>query len=220
MLAPRQFSMRETKAFTLIALAFVILILVLLVLLFILELKRWKREAAGETCRQNLKLVGLAYRTWNTGSSDEYPQQVEVKLGGSKEDLIAGRLFLHFRTMSNELSTPKILVCPADKQKLVAQSFGEGFSNTNVSYFASLNASESYPQTFLSGDRNLSLPDRPVASGILVLTTNSPLRWTKAIHDSCGNVGLGDGSVQMFDQKKLAVGVLNQAMETNRLVLP
>ena len=169
----------------------------------------------------NLKQVGLAYRVWSLSQTD-YPQGVEVKSGGSKESLTAGHLFLHFRTMSNELSTPKILVCPADKQKIVAPSFGQGFSNTNVSYFASLDANEAYPQTYLSGDRNLALAGRAVAPGALGLTTNppTPLSWTKAIHDSCGTVGLADGSIHQFDQNSLAAAVLDQGMATNRLVLP
>jgi len=76
--------------------------------------------------------------------------------------------------MSNELTTPKILVCPADKEKVPATSFGAGFSDTNSSYFVSLDASETYPQTFLTGDRNLAVAGKAAQPGTLVLTTNPP----------------------------------------------
>ena len=97
-----------------------------------------------------------------------------------------------------------------------------GFCPTNISCLASLDAQDTYPQSVLSGDRNLAVVGRAIAPGMLVLDTNSPtpLRWTRAIHGSCGNIGLADGSVEMLNQKRLAAAVLDQGMATNRLVLP
>jgi len=214
-------SMRS-KAFTLIELALVIATLALLVLVVILGLAANKGKSLRLKCCDNLKQVGLSYRTWTMDSSDRYPQAVEVRYGGSKELLEAGQLSRHFTTMSNELSTPKVLVCPADREKEPAESFQWGFSITNISYFASQDAAEQYPQTILSGDRNLALAGKSVSSGMLVLTTNSllPLSWTKTVHDSKGLFGLADGSVQLIDQQKLPAIVQNQDLETNRLVMP
>ena len=209
------------QAFTLIELAVIIFVLILVVVAIIPGIRAAKRSALRRDCVNNLKQVGLAYRTWPTGS--KFPQSVEVTNGGSKEWLAAGQLFLHYRTMSNELTTPKILICPADNLKVPATSFGAGFSDTNSSYFVSCDASETYPQTLLTGDRNLALSGKAVQAGMLILTTNSPaaLSWTKSIHDSCGNICLGDGSVQQFsDQKRLNAAVRYQDLATNRLVLP
>ena len=135
---------------------------------------------------------------------------------------MAGQISLHFGRMSNELESVKVLVCPADQEKSAAQSFAEGFTNANVSYFASLDAQETYPQTFLSGDRNLALDGKNVRQGIQILTTNlsRALSWTRTIHNKCGNIGLGDGSVQRLDQHSLVEAFLNQGMITNRLVFP
>jgi hypothetical protein len=182
-----------------------------------------KRAALRRDCVNNLKQVGLSYRTWPQGSQNEFPQSVAVTNGGSKEWLAAGQLFLHYRTMSNELTTPKILVCPADNLKVPATSFGAGFSDRNSSYFVSCDASETCPQTFLTGDRNLAVSGKAVQAAMLILSTNSPaaVSWTKSIHDSCRNICLGDGSVQQFfDQARLNAAVRYQDLATNRLVLP
>jgi type II secretory pathway pseudopilin PulG len=211
------------QAFTLIELAVLIFVLILVVVATIPGIRAAKRSALRRDCVNNLKQVGLAYRTWPQDSTDEFPQSVAVTNGGSKEWLAAGQLFLHYRTMSNVLTTPKILVCPADNLKVPAASFGAGFSDTNSSYFVSWDASETYPQTFLTGDRNLALSGKAAQAGVLILSTNSPavLSWTKSIHDSCGNICLGDGSVQQFfEQKRLNAAVRYQDLATNRLVLP
>lgn len=219
-------SMRQhgqtTAAFTLIEAAIVLLIVAIFLLLFIPGLKTAKRRALAENCRDNLKMIGLAYRTWSTGSSDSYPQAVEIKYGGSKEWVSAGQLFRHFSTMSNELITPKILLCPADYERRDSTSFSLGFSNTNISYFVSLDAADTEPQTFLSGDRNLVLRSKTPTPGILILTTNppTPVCWSKDLHVSCGNIGLGDGSVQTWDRQQLVAGVINQGIATNRIVFP
>ena len=123
--------------------------------------------------------------------------------------------------MSNELSTPKVLVCPRDKAKTVAKDFASGFSDKNVSYFVGTDATEIYPQMFLSGDRNLAFQGQPIKPGLFVLTTNTTsLGWAKGLHYPCGNIGLADGSVQFWDAKQSAAAVHNQGLATNLLVFP
>jgi len=213
---------RKSAAFTLIELAVILLVLVILLFLLIPELKTAKKRALHTACLDNLKMVGLAYRTWPQSQSDHYPQAIEVKYGGSKEWVTGGQLCQHFSTMSYELRTPRILFCPADYQRRASDSFGPGFNNTNISYFVGLDAVDIHPETFLCGDRNLGIRSRTPTPGILVLTTNppTPVSWSKELHVSCGNVGLGDGSVQWWDQKQLVAGVMNQGIATNRLALP
>src|SRR5580765_8130949 len=130
---------RTAHAFTLIELAVIILVLILIVVAFIPGLSMGKRMSLRKDCVNNLKRVGLAYRTFSLNGGDLYAGAIEVKDGGTQEYLAAGQLNLHYRTLSNQLTTPKILVCPADAEKTVATSFGPGFSDTNASYFASMN---------------------------------------------------------------------------------
>jgi competence protein ComGC len=212
----------KSAAFTLIELAVILVVLVILLFLLIPELKTAKKRALHTACVDNLKMVGLAYRTWSTDSGDSYPQAVDVKLGGSKEWITAGQVSRHFTAMSYGLGSPKTLLCPADYQRRASASFSSGFSNTNISYFVGLDAEDTQPQTLLCGDRNLVLRSRTPTPGILILTTNPtpPVSWSKDLHVSCGNVGLGDGSVQWWDQKQLVAGVMNQGIATNRIALP
>jgi len=124
--------------------------------------------------------------------------------------------------MSNELSTPKVLVCPADKGKVTATNFSSGFSDTNVSYFVGLDGKDTYPQMLLSGDRNLATNGRALKPGLFLLDTNdtSALGWTRAIHTSKGNIALADGSVQFIDGATLQTAARNQEWVTNRLAIP
>ena len=187
---------RKYWAFTLIELLVIILIVVLLIPCLIFSMNLNKSAALRQNCQNNLKMVGLAYRTWALDGGDASAQGVETNRGGSKEWLLSGQIPFHYRTMSNELSTPRILVCPADKERVFAQSFGKSFGNMNISYFASLDARDAYPQMFLSGDRNLAVAGKVLAPGLNILTTNSAaaLSWTRTHHNKRGNVGLADGS--------------------------
>jgi len=99
-------------------------------------------------CVNNLKQIGLAARIFATDNNDVLPP-----------DWLA---------MTNELSTPKILVCPADTGRQVAPNW-TSFSAANISYqFLNPNGSETEPQ---------------------VVLTRCP------IHN---NVGLSDGSVHQL----------------------
>ena len=108
-------------------------------------------KAMSIQCVNNLKQIGLSARVWanddpyNLGRQDVFPP--------------------NFLSMSNELATPKILVCPADKARKPAVSWQE-FGAANVSYeFLNPNGSETNPY---------------------VLLTRCPIH---------GHVGLSDGSV-------------------------
>jgi type II secretory pathway pseudopilin PulG len=209
------------RAFTLIEVLVIVITVIMIAAFLIPGLVRERRRARVVYCSDNLKQVGLAFRTWIIDSGSEYVTHVRMADGGTKELVGTGQVFIHFRVMSNELSTPKVLVCPLDKAKVVATNFAVGFSDKNVSYSVGTDAMETYPQTLLSGDRNLAFQGQPIKPGLFVLTTNNTsLTWTKALHYPCGNVGLGDGSVQFWDVKQLAAGVQNQGMDTNLLVFP
>jgi len=116
-------------------------------------------------CVNNLKQTGLSFRCWALDNKDMNPYQMSVTNGGTLELIGRTEAFMHFAVMSNELSTPKILVCPDEKsgQRVTATTFNSvvapgspmiPFSgNSNVSYFVSVDATEQFPQTLLSGDR-------------------------------------------------------------------
>ncbi|MEW6161416.1 MAG: type II secretion system protein, partial [Verrucomicrobiota bacterium] len=97
--------------------------------------------------------------------------------------------------------TPRLLICPSDS-RVAATDFGR-LANGNVSYFIGLNAQEQLPESFLTGDRNLTVNEKAIAGKTIVISTNDTLGWTRAMHQFRGNIALSDGSVQQFDRKRL-----------------
>ena len=124
--------------------------------------------------------------------------------------------------MSNELGSFKFLVCPADRRKSPAASFAQEFSDTNISYFVGVDAKETEPHAFLTGDRNLMLGRQPFLPGLLILSNRPamPLGWTRELHHSSGNIGMADGSVQQLNRRKLIRAAQDQGLQTTRLAVP
>jgi prepilin-type processing-associated H-X9-DG protein len=146
--------------------------------------------------------------------------QVSVTNGGAMESAAAGEVFSTFRVMSNELSTPLILVCPGDRTRLPAQSFTTNFADANLSYFIGIDVTNSMWQAFSSGDRNLSANGSAVKHGLHEFSTNQILGWTGEFHGDWGNVCLGDGSVQVVSAAGLNDALRNTGLATNRLAVP
>jgi hypothetical protein len=146
---------------------------------------------------------------------------VSVTTGGAMESAATGDVVPTFQVMSNELSTPKILLCPVDTDRSYATNFASGFTAKNISYFVGLDVSTNSPQTFLSGDDNFAIGGVPVKSGLLQLLTNDPIAWTAARHKFVGNIGLADGSVcWKTDAKSLVEKLQATGVATNRLAIP
>jgi len=181
---------------------------------------RRKAVAMRIACVNNLKQIVLAHKLWPGDQSDKYPMQVSVTNGGVMELVISGNVAADFLAMSNEISDPKLLICPADSSRIVATNFSTDLSNSKISYFASLDAAEEYPQRFLCGDDNFAIGGIPVKSGLLEISTNAPIAWTAARHVNQGNIGLTDGSVSQTDDKLLVQKLIEIGVATNRLALP
>jgi prepilin-type processing-associated H-X9-DG protein len=206
------FAHNKLFAFTRTDLLFVVVVAVmgLLGIGFIFpRLKKTKSGPGPPNCVNNLKQVGLAFRLWAGDHNDKYPMQVSTNDGGPLEYMQMGDAFRLFLCMSNELATPTVLVCPADN-RLPAKSFAS-LSNSNISYFVGLDATETMPQMMLTGDRNLAINGVPVTPGLVTLKSNDVISWTAALHNGEGNLGMADGSVQRmstagFRQMSRAIG--------------
>jgi hypothetical protein len=139
---------------------------------------------------------------------------VSVTNGGAMELVAIGNVAACFQVMSNELSTPKILLCPEDTHRTYATNFSTGFSGANISYFLNPDAVETYPQMILDGDDNLLVDGKPVQPGIL-LWTNQTIAWTKDRHHGVGNIGMADGSAM-----QVTSGSLNSAVVSSTNGVP
>jgi prepilin-type processing-associated H-X9-DG protein len=209
----------KTGAFTVLELLIVVFVFFILAALIFSGIHRGRGKAVRINCVCSLKQVGLAYRLWSGDHNDLFPMQFFTNQTGGWLFADATNLFRYFQAVSNELVTPKILVCPADTQRKAAANFTADFSGTHLSYFVGLNADESHPSALLSGDRNITNGLKPMG-GVLEVTTNQNAGWTSELHNQAGNVGLADGSVQQLNNSGLSKLVENTGWATNRLLFP
>jgi len=216
----KSFSRRFPSAgFTLIALLVIVAVVAFVAAMLLPWLAGAHDRSRRIQCVNNLKQCGLAFRIWEGDNNDRYPMDVPVANGGTKECTTGAETYRHFQVMSNELSTPKILVCPNDDYAAAADFVH--LNNSHVSYFVGLDAKETDPQMLLAGDRNITGGSAP-EKGVLKLVPGEPVAWTSAIHNHSGNVGLADGSVQQFTSSGLFTALKNSGSPTNtwRLALP
>ena len=121
-------------------------------------LAKAKDKAQRINCVNNIKAIGLAARMWSNDHNGRFPPD--------------------FNSMSNELSSPKILVCPGDSSKTRAMNWSE-FGPGNITYEylePGYDEKSAQPQTIV---------------------------FQCPIH---GNVGLADGSVQQGSQRTRRIG--------------
>jgi hypothetical protein len=115
-------------------------------------LAKAKDKAQRINCVNNMKQIGLAARMWSNDHGGKFPPD--------------------FASMSNELVTPMILVCPGDSSKTRAMNWSE-FGPGNLTY--------EYLEPGI---------DEKVAAQTVVFQC--------PVHD---NIGMGDGSVQQGGQR-------------------
>jgi type II secretory pathway pseudopilin PulG len=213
-------SNQRTIALTMVEVLVVIFVIAFAVALLLPALAAAKKRSARISCISNLKQISLAYRIWAGDYGDKYPMQVSVTNNGAMELVAAGNVAACFQSMSNQLSTPRLLVCPEDTHITVAANFSTGFSGANISYFVNPDAAETYPQMIMAGDDNLLVDGKPVRPGILNLWANQTIVWTQDRHHDVGNIGLADGSVETVNNSGLTNLLHQTGVATNRLAIP
>lgn len=211
---------RQGQAKTLVEVLVVIAVIAILAGLLLLALSQAGAKARQTACLSNLKEVGLGFHLFANDHNGKLPMQLSTNQGGSMEHnseplLLSNVLsfsFHHFLVMSNELGTPRILVCPSDKRS-PAENFA-ALANANISYWAGVNAQQGDANSLLAGDRNIGhVPAN--ARKVEQPDPDAAFVWTKELHNRKGNVLFADGHVE-----KLANVELGQALALARTVKP
>jgi len=230
-------SPRSASAFTVVELVAVLAVLGILIGLLLPGMGGKGGKAPRTACVNNLKQTALAFIIWaNEHEQPALPFRVGWWHGGSspgptnrfmpfdaasepawvKTGLVNNSWF-QLAWISNEMVTPKILVCPSDKEKKAADHVGSnndgGFLNSryqdnSVSYLLSLDCGypplteggiktwETTPESLLLSDRNINLQSPPggraCSSGIRgngELSVPTDAQWIRQARYGHGDAG-------------------------------
>jgi prepilin-type processing-associated H-X9-DG protein len=211
-----------TRAFTRRDLVVIIAMLALLAFVSMPIMAAAKRCAHNIDCVNNLKQANLSLRIWEGDHGNQYPMSYTTN--GALEWPVTTNIAVYFQAMSNQLVSPKFLICPADRKHFPATNWTTDFNNSHISYFLNLDASEAYPQMIMSGDDNLAIDGVPVKSGLQMLSPIASVSWTSDRHGHLGNLGFADGSVAEESssglQNALILATNGTPFTTNRIVVP
>jgi prepilin-type N-terminal cleavage/methylation domain-containing protein/prepilin-type processing-associated H-X9-DG protein len=243
-------NMREHKmAFTLIELIVVIAVIVVLAACLLPALADTRAQAQRVSCSDNLRQVGVALRTWAAAHRGNMPMAEFQGFGGAADNVgvrvlrdtqetrnpttgahTGGSMGVSmiFLRASNELSTPKILFCPAEYETQIRQP-ATTFAGTvppgtnavpytndlNVSYFLGVDAQETFPRMLLTGDHNLGDNGNPPTGGFGTAPGTSPsgTRFFMSLGSNCVSTTAGPAFMDNMHSKQGNVGLADGSVE-------
>ena len=138
-----------------------------------------------------------------------------------------------FSALSNELSNPKVVRCPRDRNRNQANSFGETefggpTGNLSMSYFIGKASDEAKPNNILSGDRNIAYGDynndddnegTHQKFGKQFSAKKTPM-WTESLHRVQGDLLLSDSSCQQASASRLMQYMIDSSDTENEMMFP
>jgi len=193
---------RSELAFTLVELLVVVAIIGVLASLLLPAISKAPAKAKRIKCVSNLRQIGIAFHTFAADHEQLFPMQVPIADGGSLEFVPTSQTYRHFQVMSNNLETPRILICPADTRQPADD--WPALLNPNVSYFVGLASGFTNPASILAGDRNITTVG--TTGGPVII--NATASWSSNLHVFVGNLLLSDGSVHQVNNEQLREALL------------
>ena len=161
----------------------------------------------------------IAFKLWADDNGGYYPWWIDETNGGTKLLLEAWQ---HYSIVSNEFSTPRILICPSDTVvKKPATDWSDdpnrgfiGLKDKALSYFFASEARDILPQHHLAGDRSLKGRDGATCGvvnirGVITMASPEVGEWDFELHQRAGNIAVVDGSVRQLNYAGLTQFLLN-----------
>ena len=238
---------RREQAFTKVELLVTIVVIAILAVVAAVVLDKARQRARRIQCINNLRQVSMGFRLFSADGSPDYPftslsNGAAVLPGITPFDSkTPADLWKLYQAAANDISSPRILVCPGDPVRISADSFGTNGPSTEfshaaqrlnaLSYFASIDANEQYVENIHMGDRYLTRdPEAKTEAPTAFLfgqhdvgygSTSLPtLRWISSVHGGGGNATFMDGSGHFLTTAKLREALRKQGTATNRIWLP
>lgn len=196
-----------------------VLVAVIALLIWVLGPKAFepvRTRIRTANCASQLMSIGVAFRLYAGDYGDLFPSALihdDLWLTNCDETLVFA-----WRRLSNELATPRLLVCPGDT-RFAAVNFAS-MTRSNLSYFMSIDASVGAPQMLLAGDRNLSSNGVQINPGLFDPGTNCILTTTKELHGGVACLLFVDGSVTRYNPGHPPERGSSLTIATNRLAIP
>lgn len=185
------------------------------------------------TCTNNLKQLGIGFRSSIMDGYREPAMQVSVTNGGLLELAESGSAHAVFLAMSDDLVSPRILFCPQEKaphrrmayvwETTVSPNASAGtipFTTNSLGYFLGIDAADTEPQRIFAGDDHFQVAQLKPKPGLLLLATNASVTWRNERHPKRGNILLADASVQDFNSVEFMKQLAKTGLATNRLAMP
>jgi hypothetical protein len=192
----------------------------LLSLVALPALARTRPRSDRVICANNLRQIGMGFQLWGNDHQDQPPWELpRVGPGGSSggSGLNVNDWF-HFASISNELTSARVLLCPSDSGRL-AKDFSTSpdggylspnFRNYATSYFLT-HAFEGGQFAMFAGDRNFQTPNGVAGcTRFPQVTVASQLNlpgWDTNLHKEAGNIVRLDGRVNQYSNGELRAAV-------------
>ena len=193
----------------------------LLVAIVLPALANDRTRSSRVICANNLRQIGSAMQTWGNDHGDRRPQEVPVEEGGTRRHVLAVNTWVHYSKLSNDLTSPKVLHCPADTGQPADEFsnhpakgyFNPNFANRATSYALAYDLFSA--NRIMAADRNLQFNVGPAGCSVFNTAWGIGLRyfgsgWTNGLHQFAGNFLSFDGAVEQANNSRL-IDVFNSA---------
>lgn len=195
----------NASAFTRLELTAVLVALAVLAALALPVLANNRERSQRVVCVNNLRLAGQGLQEWATEHGGQLQWRTSWTEGGTMVvsapyppwQGLQNNVWFQWAWLSNDLRSPRILVCPSDTNKVQASDWtsynpGGGFAHANfrdksVSYLIGLDVLQEHTDGLVAGDRNV------IFNGSLTAGCSSGVTPARTILPRSPNAGVGSG---------------------------